>query len=320
MDLGARLLIAYPDAAPETMELMSGWKMPDGIRLAIDCVPRDDTKALIERCRDAEAILLGWATLTGEIMAACPRLQVVSFMGVGVESYVDLEAARVRGIRVANTPGYGDRTVAEHTIALMFAVSRRILHFDAMIRGGGWGEHPSGLELVGRRIGLVGFGPIAQQTARMAQGLGLEVVAWTRNAAKYRRSFSKVQFIPLPDLFATSDVVSLHLSLNDATRGLIDAALLNRMKPEAIFINTARGPLMDYDALEKLLIEGRIFGAGLDVFPEEPLKERPLRHLKNVVLTPHVAFNSTASLDRLMRISLDNILNFFAGRPQNLVV
>jgi D-3-phosphoglycerate dehydrogenase len=115
-------------------------------------------------------------------------------------------------------------------------------------------------------------------------------------------------------------VVSLHLSLNDATRGLIDAALLGRMKSSAIMINTARGGLMDYDCLEKLLTEGKIFGAGLDVFPAEPLPDGALRHLPNVVLTPHIGFNSTAAVERLLRGGLDNILNFFAGKPQNLVV
>ena len=314
------MLIAYPDASPDTARLISSWPLPNGIRIAIDCGPRDSDQSLIERCREADAILLGWARVSKEVIAACPKLQIISFMGIGVDGYIDFDAARARGIRVANAPGYGDRTVAEHAIALLFAVSRRVPQFDAVIRRGKWTEDPPGLELVGRRIGLVGFGPIAQQTARMAQGLGLEVVAWTRNAAKYRRSFSKVQFMPLPDLFATSDIVSLHLSLNDATRGLIDAALLNSLKAQAIVINTARGALMDYDALEKLLAAGRIFGAGLDVFPEEPMRDRPLRHLENVVLTPHIAFNSTASSERLARISLDNILNFFAGRPQNIVV
>ena len=242
------------------------------------------------------------------------------FLGIGVDGFVDFAAAKERGIRVANVPGYGDRTVAEHAIALMFAVARRVAQFDTIVRGGGWAEHPSGLELKGRRIGLVGFGPIARETARMALGLGLEVVAWTRSAGRYRRNFSTVKFIDLAELFATSDVVSLHLSLNDATRGLIDAVLLGSMKPNAILINTARGGLMDYDCLEKLLSENRIYGAGLDVFPTEPFPDRPLKQLPNVVLTPHIGFNSTAALERLVRGGLDNILNFFAGKPQNLIV
>ena len=313
-------LIASPDASPETVGLLQSWKLPDGIKLAVETGTVDNDALLIVRCQQADAILLNWAKLSRPVIAACPNLKVVSFLGIGVDGFVDFDAAKERGIRIANTPGYGDRTVAEHAIALMFAVARRVVQFDGIVRGGDWAEHPSGLELKGRRIGLVGFGPIARETARMALGLGLEVVAWTRSAGRYRRNFSTVKFIDLAELFATSDVVSLHLSLNDATRGLIDAVLLNTLKPSAIVINTARGGLMDYDCLEKLLTENKIYGAGLDVFPNEPIPDRPLKSLPNVVLTPHIGFNSTAALERLVRGGLDNILNFFAGKPQNLIV
>jgi D-3-phosphoglycerate dehydrogenase len=312
-------LIVSPDASPETVDQLQGWPLPEGVKFSVATGPVDNDALLIERCREADAILLNWAKVTGTAIAACPKLKVISFLGIGVDGFVDFAAARERGIRVCNVPGYGDRTVAEHTIALMFAVARHVVPFDTLVRGGGWAEHPSGLELKGRRIGLVGFGPIARETARMALGLGMEVVAWTRTAARYRRNFSTVKFIDLATLFDTSDVVSLHLSLNDATRGLIDAALLTRMKPSAILINTARGGLMDYDCLEKLLVEKRIYGAGLDVFPTEPFPDRPLKHLPNVVLTPHIGFNSSEALDRLVRIGIDNIVNFFAGKPQNVI-
>jgi len=312
--------IASPDASPETVGLLKGWKLPDGVTLAVETGTVDNDALLIERCAKADAILLNWAKMTRPVIEACPNLKVVSFLGIGVDGFVDFDAAKERGIRVANVPGYGDRTVAEHAIALMFAVARRMVQFDGLVRGGGWAEHPSGLELKGRRIGLVGFGPIAREMARMALGLGMEVVAWTRNASRYRRSFSTVKFIDLAALFATSDVVSLHLSLNDATRGLIDTVLLGKLKPSAIVINTARGGLMDYDCLEKLLAEGKIFGAGLDVFPTEPFPDRPMKHLPNVVLTPHIGYNTTAALERLVRTGLDNILDFFAGKPRNLVV
>jgi D-3-phosphoglycerate dehydrogenase len=313
-------LIAYPDASENSARLIKSWAMPAGTEIAVDIGPCDDPKALIDRCKAADAILLGWARISREVIAACPKLKIVSFLGIGVDGYVDFEAARERGVRVANTPGYGDRTVAEHAIALLFAVARHIPRFDGIVRGGGWAEDPPGMELKGKRIGLVGFGPIARETARMALGLGLEVVAWTRTASRYRRNFSTVKFVDLVELFKISDIVSLHLSLNDATRGLIDAALLNRLKPNAIVINTARGGLIDYDTLETMLSERRIFGAGLDVFPTEPLPDRPLKTLPNVVMTPHIGFNSTASLERLVRIGLDNILNFQAGKPQNLIV
>ncbi|HVZ01527.1 MAG TPA: C-terminal binding protein [Dongiaceae bacterium] len=318
-------LISYPDASPDMAALLQAWKLPDGVGLALEMGSVDNDETLIERCREADAILLGWAKVTRRVMEACPNLRLVSFLGIGADDYVDFAAARERGIRVANTPGYGDRTVAEHAIALLFAVSRQVPRFDALTRSGRWVQEPSGLELKGKRIGLVGFGPIAREMARMALGLGLEVVAWTRNAGKYRRNFSTVKFVDLANLFDISDVVSLHLSLNAATRGLIDAALLNRLKPGAIVINTARGGLMDYDCLEKLLEEGRLYGAGLDVFPNEPLAnsgglQSKLTTMPNVVLTPHIGFSSAAAMERMLRIALDNILGFLAGKPQNIIV
>jgi D-3-phosphoglycerate dehydrogenase len=317
-------LISYPDASPDMAALLQAWKLPAGVKLALEMGSVDSEKVLIERCKEADAILLGWAKVSRSVMEACPNLKIVSFTGIGAADYVDLEAAKERGIRVANTPGYGDRTVAEHAIALLFAVSRQVPRFDASTRGGKWIQEPAGLELKGKRIGLVGFGPIAREMARMALGLGLEVVAWTRNAGKYRRSFSTVKFVDLAKLFDMSDIVSLHLSLNSATKGLIDAALLNRLKPGAIVINTARGGLMDYECLEKLLEEGRLYGAGLDVFPDEPVAGGALKSklttMPHVVLTPHVGFSSAAAMERMLRIAVDNILGFLAGKPQNIVV
>ncbi len=318
-------LISYPDASPDAAALFNGWKLPAGVKLALEQGSVDSEKVLIERCKDADAILLGWAKVSRAVMEACPNLKIVSFTGIGVADYVDLAAAKEREIRVANTPGYGDRTVAEHAIALLFAVSRQVPRFDAWTRGGQWIQEPAGLELKGKRIGLVGFGPIAREMARMALGLGLEVVAWTRNAGKYRRSFSTVKFVDLAKLFDMSDIVSLHLSLNAATTGLIDAALLNRLKPGAIVINTARAGLMDYDCLEKLLADGRLYGAGIDVFPDEPLAnsgglKSNLTKMPNVVLTPHIGFNTATAMERMQRMALDNILGFLAGKPQNIVV
>jgi D-3-phosphoglycerate dehydrogenase len=318
-------LISYPDASPDMAGMLQTWKLPAGVRLALEMGSVDNEKTLIARSKDADAILLGWAKVSRGVMEACPNLKIVSFTGIGAADYIDLDAAKERGIRVANTPGYGDRTVAEHAIALLFAVSRQVPRFDASTRDGKWIQDPAGLELKGKRIGLVGFGPIAREMARMALGLGLEVVAWTRNAGKYRRSFSTVKFVDLAKLFDMSDIVSLHLSLNAATKGLIDAALLNRLKPGAIVINTARGGLMDYDCLEKLLEEGRLYGAGLDVFPDEPLAnsgglKSNLIKMPHVVLTPHIGFSSATAMERMLRIAVDNILGFFAGKPQNIVV
>jgi len=140
-------LIVSPDASPETVGLLQSWKLPAGVTLAVETGVVDNEALLMARCQEADAVLLNWAKVTRPVMAACPNLKLISFLGIGVDGFVDFEAARERGIRVANTPGYGDRTVAEHAIALMFAVARRVVQFDGIVRGGSWAEHPSGLEL-----------------------------------------------------------------------------------------------------------------------------------------------------------------------------
>jgi D-3-phosphoglycerate dehydrogenase len=313
--------IVYPDASMETAKFLEDWPRPQGLKLTVDCGPRDSDEAMIERCKRADAVMWGWARLNSNVLAACKKLKIASFLGIGIDGYVDLPACRERGIRVCNTPNYGNRTVAEHAIGLMFAVSRQIAFFDAALRNNDWSEDPPGLELQGRRLGIVGFGSIGREVAKMALGLGLEVVAWARRPERYGLAFPSVRFVSLADLFSTSEVVSLHLQLNDQTRGMINAQLLELMGPEAILINTARGGVIDMSALEKLLVEKRIFGAGLDVFAEEPLGAKSaLRKATNVVMTPHVAYNSTATSRRLVMIALHNILNFRAGQPTNIVI
>ena len=311
--------IVYPDASAETAEFLADWPRPAGLKLTVDCGPRDSDEAMIERCKKADAVMWGWARLNANVLAACKKLKVASFLGIGIDGYVDLAACRARGIKVCNTPNYGNRTVAEHAIALMFAVSRQIAKFDAAVRANNWSEDPPGLELQGRRLGIVGFGAIGREVAKMALGLGLEVVAWARRPERYGLAFPSVRFVSLADLFSTSDVISLHLQLNDQTRGMINAQLLELMQPEAIILNTARGGIIEMPALEKMLVDRRIYGAGLDVFAEEPLGKSPLRKLNNVVMTPHVAYNSTATTRRLVMMGLHNILNFRAGQPTNLV-
>lgn len=311
--------IVYPDASQETAKFLEDWPRPTGLKLTVDCGPRDSDDAMIERCKRADAVMWGWARLNADVLAACKKLKVASFLGIGVDGYVDLAACRARGIKVCNTPNYGNRTVAEHAIALMFAVSRQVASFDAAIRANNWSEDPPGLELQGRRLGIVGFGAIGREVAKMALGLGLEVVAWARRPERYGLAFPSVRFVSLADLFSTSDVISLHLTLNDQTRGMINSQLLDLMLPETILLNTARGGIVDMVALERILTEKRIFGAGLDVFGEEPLGKSSLRKLGNVVMTPHIAYNSTATTRRMVMIGLHNILNFRAGQPTNLI-
>lgn len=310
--------VVYPDGSPTMGRLLNR----DQTRALGEFVFYDDEPAsreeLIRRIEPACAVILGWARIDGEVLARCPHLRIISFTGVGVEAYVDLQAATARGVAVANTPGYGDDTVAEHTMALILAAARRLPVLHAGMTGGGWLPRP-GIDLRGRQLGIVGLGPIGSRVARLGRAFGMQVVAWTRRPSPLRAQEHGVRFMELAQLFETSDVVSLHLALTPQTRGIVGRDLLRRMKPGAIFVNTARGGLVDAETLLEILQEGRVWAA-LDVFDEEPLQPgHPLRRLENVVLTPHVGFYTEDATRRMLEIAVENVRAFFAGTPQNVV-
>jgi D-3-phosphoglycerate dehydrogenase / 2-oxoglutarate reductase len=313
--------VVFPDSSVHDRDLLAAWPVPAGLDLAVHLAPVPDRATFLARVGDAPGVLLGWYPMDADVLAALPNLRVISFLGIGASDYVDLAAAGERGVTVCNTPGYGDDTVAEHAVALMLAVARHLPRFDALMRAGGWSKEPAGIELHGRTLGLVGFGGIARAVARIAGGLGLHRLAWTREPARHAAQAHAlgVELTDLQRLFTEADVVSLHLPLTPQTEGLVGRALLERMKRDAILVNTARARLLDHDTLEQMLAEGRLFGAGLDVFPEEPCPDRPLLRLPNVVVTPHVGYHTGDALQRLLRIGMENVTAFRAGRPRNIV-
>lgn len=236
------------------------------------------------------------------LLAACPSLKVIVFLGTGVASYIDLAAAERLGIRVRAYGGYGDQSVAEHAIALMFAAGRRLAAMDRAIRAGRW-ETLDGIEFAGRTLGVIGTGGIGKAMIRLGAGLGMRVIAWNRSGVPDDLPCRAVE---LDELLATADVVSLHLVLNDQTRGFLDRERLARIKPGAIFINTARGAIVDEAALIETLESGRIGHAGLDVFASEPLAaDHPLARLDNVTLTAHAGFATGEASERLLRMALE---------------
>ncbi len=274
-----------------------------------------------ERLVGAEGLLLMWSLPAG-LLAGHPRLRVVSFVGTGAASYVDLAEARASGVHVCYVPNYGANAVAEHAFALAFAVARAIPQGDRLVRSGRWspGQY-GGLELRGRRLGVIGVGPIGARAIEIGRALGMEVVAWTRSPSPERARRLGVRFVALEELFASADLVSLHLAHTPETERLIGRRLLSLLKPEAILVNTARGQLLDSEALVELLERGAFRGAGLDAFEEEPLPAgHALLRCPRVVLTPHVAFNTPEAKAELVRIALDNLLAFATGEPRNLVV
>jgi D-3-phosphoglycerate dehydrogenase len=214
---------------------------------------------------------------------------------------MDVLALKALGVTVHTFRGYGDRAVAEHSIALMFDCARQNARMDRAVRTGHW-EPLEGVQLLGKTLGVIGLGGIGQEVARIARGIGMEVVGWNRTP----RPEAGVPLVALDTLLAQSDVISLNLSLNDETRGIIDGKRIARMKPGVILINTARGALVDEAALIAALRSGRIGRAGLDVFHAEPLaRDHPLARLDNVTISAHAAFRTLEASMTLMRRAID---------------
>lgn len=285
----------YPDADASNRTRVEALPRPPGFSLDVHLAPVVDDDAFVARCADADGILLGWHVMSAAVLARLPRLRCVSFLGIGASAYVDLGAARERGIAVCNTPGYGDRTVAEHALALMLAAARHVTHFDRLTRRGEWRQDPPGTDLSGATLALVGFGGIARALAGLVRGLEMRVVAWTPNPDRHRAEAARlgVTFRELDDALGEADVVSVHVALAPETIGLVDARRIARMRRGAILVNTARGPIVDQSAVAAALTSGHLGAAGLDVLAEEPPSPAdPLLTAPRAVLTPHVAFNT----------------------------
>lgn len=244
-----------------------------------------------------------------ELVAQCPALRHIVFLGTGAASYMDVDELTARGITVHTIKGYGDTAVAEHTIALIFACARDIARMDREVRAGTW-QPREGVQLYGKTLGVIGLGGIGREVARIAKGLGMEVIAWNRTP----RTDAPVPLVDLDTLLARSDVVSLNLTLGDDTRGFLSAERIARMKPGVILVNTARGALVDEAALLAALRSGQIRHAGLDVFHAEPLAaDHPLTRMDNVTLTAHCAFRTAEASQTLLRRAIDIVRGIVAA-------
>jgi D-3-phosphoglycerate dehydrogenase len=236
-----------------------------------------------------------------EQVTRCKQLKHVVFLGTGAASYMNVAELKDLGVTVHTIKGYGDTAVAEHSIALMFACARDIARMDREVRGGTWTPQ-EGVQLFGKTLGVIGLGGIGRETARMAKGLGMEVIAYNRTPQPQ----ADVPLVDIDTLLKRADVVSLHLTLGDETRGFLSAERIARMKSGALLINTARGALVDEAALLAALKSGHIRHAGLDVFHAEPLKaDHPLAKMSNVTLTSHAAFRTREASMTLLRRAID---------------
>jgi D-3-phosphoglycerate dehydrogenase / 2-oxoglutarate reductase len=284
--------------------------------------PTGAEEELVELVRDAEAILTCFALVTPRVVRAGRRLQVIGRYGVGVDNIAVAEATAL-GIPVTNVPSYCEHEVAEHALALMLALARRVLVFDRGVRAGDWslGRGQPIHRIAGSTLGIVGFGHIGRTLAGKAKGLGMRVVVHHPRLPGAQLRAAGVDAVSLDELAAEADFVSLHVPLSEETRHIVDSSFLRAMKRTAFLVNTARGAVVDRNALVEALRRGWIAGAALDVFePERLAPDDPLLAAPNLIATPHVAYYSEESLVDLGRLAAENVAAVLDGRrPAALV-
>jgi glyoxylate reductase len=276
-------------------------------------------RALARGVRTADGLLcLLTDCIDSELLGVCPKLRVVSSCSVGVD-HIDLPAASARGIAVGFTPGVLVETTADLAFGLLLAAARRIPEADRFVREGRWTperrwepEMLLGRDLHCATLGIIGLGAIGRAVARRARGFGMRVLGWTRSG----RAVPDVETVELAALLEGSDLLSIHVALAPETRGLIDSAAIERMRPGAVLVNSARGGIVDEAALAAALRSGRLAAAALDVFASEPLDPgSPLLEAPNLVLTPHIGSASVATRTRMANLAVENLLAGLEGRP-----
>lgn len=276
----------------------------------------EDVEGLIQRSQGADCVVLSNFKYGREVISRCPDLKMICVAFTGVD-HVDVEYCRERGIAVCNCAGYSTVAVADLVFGFIIDLVRNVIPCDKVVRQGGTKAGLVGYELEGKKLGVVGAGAIGRRVILIAQAFGCQVYAYSRT----KKEIEGVTFVSLDELLETCDIVSLHVPLNDSTRGLIGEEQLKKMKNSAVLINTARGPVVDSQALAKALKEGVIAGAAVDVFEMEPPvpADHVLFEAPNLIATPHVAFASQQAFEKRAVIVCGNIKKWLDGEPQNLV-
>jgi len=315
------LRIVVPDDAPAAVAGSAQENILRGLAvLEIYDSLAAEPGVLLDRIREADVVICirNSSQFSNEILNQCLKLKHIAVFGIGVDM-VDLGACKQLGITVTNIPGYSAPAVAECALTLALSVSRRVRQNDQLIRGGNWARDPVG-QLYGKTMGIIGAGSIGKRMAELALAVGMNVICWTFNPDRNWGNRVGVTWGTIEDVLSTSDVVSIHLRLSDQTRGLVDETKLALMKPTSILVNTARGAIVDEDALLLALETGHIAGAGLDVFTTEPLPPgHPFTNLDNVLLSPHVAASTLETDSAGLEMVVGNIRNWMKGTPTNVV-
>jgi phosphoglycerate dehydrogenase-like enzyme len=278
-----------------------------------------DTDALVERLAESDVVVAmrERTAFPADVLNRLPKLRLLITTGMGNASF-DLDAARANGVVVAGTRGAGN-AVPELTIGMMIAVTRHIAEEDRRVREGGW-QRSIGPGLAGRTLGVLGLGRLGTPVAKLAQALQMDVVAWSRNLTTERAAEHGVRAVSKAELFERSHIVSIHVPLNESTRGIVGEAELRSMRPDAYLVNTSRGPIVDEQAMLAVLRERAIAGAALDVYDQEPLPvDHELRRLDNTLLLPHIGYVATDAYEVFYRDAVEDIVSFRAGRPTRVI-
>jgi glyoxylate reductase len=296
----------------------AGLRLLEGFDVSVLYERPPERGELLEAARGASGIL-STATdkIDGEVMdAAGEGLKVVANMAVGYDN-IDVRAAEERGVVVTNTPGVLDETTADVAFMLMLAAARRLGEGERLLRAGKWEwwgpKQLRGLDVWGKKLGIVGMGRIGQAVARRARGFGMEILYHNRSRNEEAEEELGARYLELDELLGACDFVSIHTPLTDETRHLIGAEELERMKPRAVLVNTSRGPVVDEGSLAEALEKGRIFAAGLDVYEEEPKVHPKLLELENVILAPHIGSASMETRDRMATLAAENLRAVLQG-------
>ena len=272
----------------------------------------------VARCQGAEAICWSWINLTHEMLDAMPDLKMICYLGIGPQTQIDMKYAWSKGITLCNTPHYGDEAVAEHGIALMLALARKVVNADKSMRESKW-ERFGGTPIRDATMGILGLGGLGAALASIGNGLGMNVICNTRNPSDDRAKAHNVEFVSLDELMSRSDYIQLAPVLNDETTGIIGQRELGLMKEGAYLVNVARGQVVQQKAVIKALEAGQLAGYATDVYAEEPATDEPLRHFDNVVITPHIAYDTPAAIINMTNIAADTIRAYLNGNPINVL-
>ncbi|MBH55498.1 MAG: 3-phosphoglycerate dehydrogenase [Opitutaceae bacterium] len=279
-----------------------------------------DNSEKIARVQDAEIIMNTRGTIkwSDEDFAQLPDLKMITTCSIGTDMF-DLDAAKARGIIISNQPGRTAPVVAEHMFGLMLAVAKRVTYLTDKMRQGQW-PRMDNVMLQGRTLGVIGTGAIGSEMARLARAIDMKVIAWTYNRSEERAREIGVEYRSMEDVLSESDVLSVHVKLTSDSQGLIGKDQFDMMKPNTIFLNGARGPVVDTDALIQALNSGHLMGAGIDVFDEEPTPpDHPLFSCEHAILTPHCADMTPEGVNLLNEGAVNNVLAYLDGNPVNRV-